>query len=73
MSAKDTAEAILRDFRTSMATQSMYICDSPETAEEVFAELFDMTGPTNGIEAWGNGTEVLHLCVMDNDERKLTA
>ena len=72
MSAKDTADAILRDFRTSMATEAKYICDSAEAAEEVFAELFDMIGPTNGIEAWGNGTEVLYLCVIDSDERSLS-
>lgn len=72
MSAKDAAEAILRDFRTSMATEACYTFDSVKTAEDVFGELFDMVGFDSGIDVWGNETEFLSLYVTRCGERTIT-
>lgn len=72
MSAKDVAEAILRDFRTSMTTEAYYTFDSVETAEDVFGELFDMVGFDSRIDVWGNETEFLRLYVTGCGERTIT-
>ena len=73
MSAKDVADAILRDFRTSMASEARYTFDSFETAEDVFGELLEITGgPDFGIDVWGNETEDLHLYVTRCGERTIT-
>ena len=39
MSAKDTADAILRDFRTSMADKATYSFGSSREASAVYEEL----------------------------------
>ena len=39
MSAKDTADAILRDFRTSMADKATYRFESSKEASAVYDEL----------------------------------
>ena len=39
MSAKDTADAILRDFRTSMADMAVYRFDTSENAQAVLGEI----------------------------------
>ena len=68
MSAKDTADAILRDFRTSMADTAVYTFDSEESAREV---LDAMEKPDYLIAKRPFG-HMLTMTMVDTDERRLT-
>ena len=68
MSSKDTADAILRDFRTSMADTAVYTFDSEESAREV---LNVMEQPDYLFAELHNGY-MLTLTMVDPDERSLT-
>ena len=68
MSAKDTADAILRDFRTSMATTSVYIFDTEVSAQAV---LDAMEKPDYLIAKRPFG-HMLTMTMVDTDERRLT-
>ena len=68
MSAKDTADAILRDFRTSMADTAVYTFDSEESAREV---LNVMEQPDYLFAELHSGY-MLALTMVDPDERSLT-
>ena len=67
MSAKDVAEAILRDFRTSMADTAVYNFDSDESAQAVL----DVMEQPDWLIAERSGF-VLLLTVISADERRLT-
>ena len=67
MSAKDTADAILRDFRTSMADTAMYTFDSSESARAVL----DVMEQPDWLTAEQHSF-VLTLEMVDTDERRLT-
>ena len=67
MSAKDTADAILRDFRTSMADTAVYTFDSEESARDV---LNVMEQPDYLFADLHNGY-MLALTMVDPDERSL--
>lgn len=68
MGAKDTADAILRDFRTSMADTAVYTFDSEESAREV---LYVMEQPDYLFAELHNGY-MLALAMVDPDERMLS-
>ena len=68
MSARDVAEAILRDFRTSMADTAVYTFDSEEIAREV---LNVMEQPDYLFAELHSGY-MLTLTMVDPDERSLT-
>ena len=68
MSAKDVADAILRDFRTSMATTSVYIFDTEVSAQAV---LDVMEQPGYLFAELHNGY-MLTLTMVDPDERILS-
>ena len=68
MSAKDTADAILRDFRTSMADTAVYTFESEESAREV---LNVMEQPDHLFAELHSGY-MLTLTMVDPDERSLT-
>ena len=68
MIAKDVADAILRDFRTSMADTAVYTFDSEESAREV---LNVMEQPDYLFAELHNGY-MLALAMVDPDERSLT-
>ena len=68
MSAKDTADAILRDFRTSMADTAVYTFESEESAREV---LNVMEQP-DYLFAELHSSYMLTLTMVDPDERSLT-
>ena len=67
MSAKDVADAILRDFRTSMADTAVYTFDSEESAREV---LYVMEQSDYLFAELHNGY-MLALTMVDPDERML--
>ena len=67
MSAKDAAEAILRDFRTSMADTAMYIFDSVESARAVL----DVMEHPDWLMAEQHSF-MLTLAMTNTDERKLS-
>ena len=66
MSAKDTADAILRDFRTSMADTAVYSFDSRDS---VLAVLDVMDQP-DWLVAEEHG-HLLTLTMVSTDERRL--
>ena len=66
MSAKDVADAILRDFRTSMADMAVYRFDSAESARA----CFDAMNQPGWLLAEQDG-EKLALCVISYSERRL--
>ena len=68
MSAKDTADAILRDFRTSMATTSVYIFDTEESAQAVL----DAMDPPDYLIAELHIGYLLTLTMVSADERSLS-
>ena len=68
MSARDVAESILRDFRTSMADTAVYTFDSEESAREV---LYVMEQPDYLFAELHNGY-MLALTMVDPDERMLS-
>lgn len=68
MSAKDTADAILRDFRTSMADTAVYTFDSEESAREV---LNVMEQPDYLFADLHNGY-MLAITMVDPDERMVS-
>lgn len=67
MSAKDTAEAILRDFRTSMADTAVYYFDSDESAQAVL----DVMDKPDWLKAEQHVC-LLTLTATNANERKLT-
>ena len=67
MSAKDVADAILRDFRTSMADTAVYTFESEESAREV---LYVMEQPDYLFAELHNGY-MLALTMVNPDERML--
>ena len=67
MSAKDTADAILRDFRKSMADTAVYTFESEESAREV---LNVMEQPDYLFAELHSGY-MLTLTMVDPDERSL--
>ena len=67
MSYKDTADAILRDFRTSMADTAIYAFDSEKSAQAVL----DVMEQPDWLTAEQHSF-VLTLEMVDTDERKLT-
>lgn len=68
MSAKDIADAILRDFRTSMADTAVYTFESEESAREA---LNVMEQPDYLFAELHSGY-MLTLTMVDPDERSLT-
>ena len=67
MSAKDTADAILRDFRTSMATTSVYIFDTEASAQAVL----DAIEQPDYIIAKIPIERMLTLTMENTDDRRL--
>lgn len=66
MSAKDVADAILRDFRTSMATTSVYIFDTEVSAQAVL----DAMEKPDYIIAKLPIKLMLTLTMVNTDERR---
>ena len=67
MSAKDTAEAILRDFRTSMAAMAVYQFESDKDARECVKVL--------EVPSWAEVSldiDFITLFMADTKERELT-
>ena len=67
MSAKDTADAILRDFRTSMAAMAVYQFESANDARECFKEL--------EVPSWAEARhdlDFITIFIADTKERELT-
>lgn len=67
MSAKDTADAILRDFRTSMADTCTYRFETYEMAAQVREEL----GHFDWLHIFSD-LDVVTISVRDTKERKLS-
>lgn len=67
MSAKDVADRILQDFRTSMADTAVYNFDSDESAQAVL----DVMDQPDWLIAERSGF-ILLLTVISADERRLT-
>ena len=67
MSAKDTADAILRDFRTSMADTAVYTFDSEDSAREA---LNVMEQPDYLFAELNN--DMIAFTMVDPDERMLS-
>lgn len=67
MSYKDTADAIMRDFRTSMADTAMYTFDSSESARAVL----DVMEQPDWLTAEQHSF-MLTLAMTNTDERKLS-
>lgn len=68
MIAKDVADAILRDFRTSMATTSVYIFDTEDSAQAVL----DAMDPPDYLIAKIPIERMLTLTMANTDERRLS-
>ena len=66
MSAKDAADAILRDFRTSMADMAVYRFDTAENART----CLDAMNQPDWLLAEQDG-EKLALCVISYSERRM--
>ena len=67
MSAKDVADAILRDFRTSMAAMAVYKFDSAKDATECFKAL--------EVPSWAEVSldiDFITIFMADTKERELT-
>ena len=67
MSAKDTADAILRDFRTSIAAMAVYKFDSEKDATECFKAL--------EVPSWAEARhdlDFITIFIADTKERELT-
>ena len=67
MSANDTADAILRDFRTSMAAMAVYQFESANAARECFKVL--------EVPSWAEVSldiDFITLFMADTKERELT-
>ena len=67
MSAKDVADAILRDFRTSMATTSVYIFDTEVSAQAVL----DAIAQPDYLLVELHEDNMIRLSVLFADERML--
>lgn len=68
MSAKDTADAILRDFRTSMADSAVYLFDSDESAQAVL----DAIEQPDYLLVELHEDSMIRLSVLFADERMLS-
>ena len=68
MSAKDTADAILRDFRTSMADSAVYLFDSDESAQAVL----DAIEQPDYLLVELHEDSMIRLSVLFSDERMLS-
>ena len=68
MSAKDTADAILRDFRTSMADSAVYLLDSDESAHAVL----DAIEQPDYLLVELHEDNMIRLSVLFADERMLS-
>ena len=67
MSAKDVADRILRDFRTSMAAMAVYKFDSAKDATECFKAL--------EVPSWAEVSldiDFITIFMADTKERELT-
>ena len=67
MNAKDVADAILRDFRTSMAAMAVYQFESANAARECFKVL--------EVPSWAEVSldiDFITIFMADTKERELT-
>lgn len=74
MSAKDTADAILRDFRTSMAPRCCYYFSDISYALDVLYELWDLDGCGEWFSVCGPfaNDHTIHVELNDPSGRDLS-